>query len=208
LHNLTETYEDLKNLEIQIEQKFLGIKKLLEETNKNKNLTPEELDQLALDLFKIKKSIFIKNENSQILNLSDKTKANHLSEIMEEYYKCKTEIAKYTKTQTKHQNIAKALAKILIYLGGIFFIIELYLVYYLTFEVLSWDITEPMTYLLGCFNLILIFRLKKKFRGQDAFQYFTNLFLNIMLRKTKKIDFDKMLKLRKNISDIERFMRR
>ena len=207
LKNLSDTKDVAKLLEYHIEQRFLGVKNIIEQQNKNKNLSQDELDQIALDLFKLKKSIYIKSEVSHF-NLSEKSKASQLSDIMEEYYNCKTEIAKQANALSKYENRANALAKILIYLGGIFFIVELALVYYLTFEVYAWDITEPMTYLLGCFNLILIFWFKKKFKSQDAFGYFKSFFLKLMLRKSKKVDFDKVQKLRKSIEDIERFMTR
>jgi len=193
--------------EHSFEQSLIRLKKLIEKSNQNLQLSQEELDQIALDLIKIKKSIYIKNEISQF-DLSGKFKADHLSDIMEEYYKCKTEFAKQTNALSKYENRAKGLTKFVIYLGGIFFIIELFLIYYLTFEVYAWDITEPMAYLMGCFNIVLIFWLKKKFNGLDAFEYFKNLFLRLMLRKTKKVDFEKMKNLRKSISDIEKFMTR
>lgn len=160
-----------------------------------------------MDIFKLEKSIYIKSEISHF-NLGGNLNPNQLSDIMEEYYKCKTELAKHANSLSKYENRAKALTKILIYLGGLFFIAELFLIYYLTFEVYAWDITEPMTYLLGFFNLVLVFWFRKKFKGQDAFEYFKNIFLRLMLGKSKKIDFEKVQKLRKSIGDIERFMKK
>lgn len=205
LKDISRISDLAKNVDNSIETQLKKIKKIINDFNKNKNLTDDELDQILIDLFKMKNSIYLKKE-VQDFNLNENVKAHDLSGIMEEYYRSKTEIAKAMRTEDKYKKISKSLTKLTIYLGGIIFIVELFLIYYLTFEVYAWDITEPMTYLLGCFNLILIFYMKKKFNGKGAFQYFDGLFLNMFLKRSKKIDFQKVERLRRNVTDIERFM--
>jgi hypothetical protein len=208
LKTSNDTSEITTDSQSEMEKDFIKLKQLIDFSNKNKNLSYEELDQLSLDLFKIKNSVYLKNESfTQNIN-EDKNFPNRLSKIMEDYYNNKSEYSRFINDRNKLENRAKRLTTFVIYFGGIFFIVELFLVYYLTFVVYAWDITEPMTFLLGCFNLLLVFWLKKKFNGLSAFEYFRNLFLRMILKRSKKIDLAKMEKLRKSIKDIEKLMLR
>lgn len=207
MKNLIDTSQIVKNFEYNLESRYLQLQKTLEEYNKNSNISLEELEQIAIDLYKIQISIHLKNEVSDF-NLKENSKAHNLLEVMEEYYKCKSEYAKSIQVQNNLDLRAKALTKILIYLGGIFFILELIAIYYFTFEVYTWDITEPIVYMLGCINLIIICLFKRKFNKAEPFTYFRYLFLRFFIRRSKKIDLKKMEELKKRISDIEKLMSR
>lgn len=123
-----------------------------------------------------------------ILKYTGKGKDNILNELFlkeKEYSKLLQENEKYT-------NKAKTKAKLIIALGGILFIAELLLLYYGTFIEFSWDVTEPMTYLVTCLNFLLILLFHKKFKGSSAHSYFTNKFLAKSFGKSKLENLKKM----------------
>ena len=179
--------------------------KTIREFNKNENLTKENFEKISIELYKIKNSINLNTELNIFSKFQEKN-ITKLSDILEEYYMNKHEISKLNHLHKSYEKKAEALSKVVLYIGGLFFVVQLYLIYYFTFEVYSWDITEPMTYLMGCFNLFLIFYLKKRFKGSDPFTFFKTKFLNILIKRSGKIDFEKMEKLKINIREIERFM--
>lgn len=195
----------MKNLENKIENDYKEIQDLLGKYNNNQNLTQEELKQIASDLFKIENSIYLNKEISEF-NSNKEIKAHNLSDLMEEYYRCKTEVAKFKTYEEQKTKTANLMAKILIYLAGLFFVAELYWIYYITFEVYSWDITEPMVYLLGFFNLTVIALLKMKLKGLTPHEYYTKFFYRMIAGKYRKPELQNLDKLKKQIKDIEKFM--
>jgi hypothetical protein len=188
-----------------MENDYQEIHYLIEKYNKNPNLTQEEIKQIASQLFKIENSIYLNKEISDF-NFKENIKVHNLSDLMEEYYRCKKEYAKFKDYEEGKSKTANFLAKILIYLGGLFFIGELYWIYYITFEVYSWDITEPMVYLLGLFNVIVVAILRIKLKGLTPHEFFGKFFLRMISRKYKKSQLNNLEKIRKQIKDIEKFM--
>ena len=191
-------------MENKIENDYKEIQDLLGKYNNNPNLTQEELKQIASDLFKMENSIYLEKEISSFG--SKDIKMHNLSELMEEYYRCKAEIAKFKTFEEGKEKQANFMAKILIYLAGLFFVAELYWIYWITFDVYSWDITEPMVYILGFFNLTIAALLKIKFKGLTPHQYFGKFFLRMISNKHRKPQLDSVDKLRKQAKDIEKFM--
>jgi len=121
--------------------------------------------------------------------------------LLNKYYELKSEYSRLLLEEKKVVRSCSRKTKALILLGGLFFVIQLFLIFYMTFVKYSWDITEPMTYLTGCINILIVCLLKYKFKQQSAFQYFNLKFL----KRTKfyKNDFSKIAKIKDEISRIE-----
>lgn len=169
--------------------------------NKNNLLTQQDLDKIALDLFKIKKSYYSESVNdtmSQFRNLTD---------MFESYYKLKSEFAKLSMTKSELLNQCGTKAKLLIALGGLLFVTELILIYYGVFIQYSWDIVEPMTYLVGCANFVLILYYRKKLGNLSAHQYYTQKFFNKIVKR-KKFNEELYFSTEKKIKEIEKVFNR
>jgi len=204
--------EDLQNLDIVskgfsqqisnekhlISDNILEIYRKLQSFSTNNDTKANmELYEMALQLYSIQTHFY--NEVNQ--KLMDNSDPKAFQNLLNQYYELKKVYSRllYEEQQTLKKSARKA--KFLIFLGGFLFVIQLVLIYYLTFVKFSWDITEPMTYLTACTNVFLVCLLKLKFKQQTPFQYFQMGFF----RKTKffKTDFLKMNKLKDEISKIE-----
>jgi hypothetical protein len=161
------------------ETEFKRISEIVHAHNTNKKLTEDELFKLSLSLFRLRNS---HQEFSSLIN-----NKHSLSELFEEYYKLKGDYARMSIERDKYLLAAEKRAKLLILLAGLVLVIELCLIYYGTFIVYTWDITEPMTYLLGCANIVLFLILRKRYGNQTAFEYHTDKFFS---RITKKKNFN------------------
>lgn len=180
-----EKVENLTNVD-----EFEKIKNFVSNFNQNKNLTDEQIFEICLKIYRLR-------------NLSEMKENKNLVELFNEYYKLKSEFAKLNNTNDKYTNSAEKRAKLLILLAGLFFVIELGLVYYGTFVLYTWDITEPMTYLLGCFNMVVLLALRKRFGNMSAFEFYTKKFYSKIIKKNK---FDARLleDTRNKIKEIEK----
>lgn len=167
----------------------------------------KEISRINNNIFEIKKieiskipncnsnEIALEDENKiselkrKILQLENNVKKNYPLDLIlnytgksnsllqEELFSLEKEYSVLWQNKIKYENKAKSKAKFVIALGGILFIVELFLLYYGTFIEFSWDVTEPMTYLVTCFNFLLILLFNKKFKGASAHSYFTKKFL-------------------------------
>ena len=149
--------------------------------NKNPNLTDKEIQDISMNLLKIKHAY----SNSDLLPVLDKYK--NLEEIFSVYYNLRHEFARLHLEKEKIMWKSETKARILILLGGLFFIVQLMLIYYGTFVKYSWDIVEPMTYLMGCMNIVIVLLHRRKFKNFSALDYYTNKFF---LKKVTKKKFD------------------
>jgi hypothetical protein len=163
-------YEKVENL-MKIDE-FEKIKKLITNYNDNKNLTKEQFFEICLKIYRIRNLNELK-DNTNFVNLFN------------EYYILKSEFAKLNNLNDIYLQRAGNWARLLLLFAGLFFVIELGLIYYGTFVLYTWDITEPMTYLLGCFNIVLLLALRKKFGNFSAFEYYTKKFYNRIINKNK-----------------------
>ncbi len=145
--------------------------------NKNKNLKSDEIKNISMDLFRIK---HFYNQRNITQNLG---KFKNLQELFQSFYESKHLYANMHSLREKLLRKSENKAKFVILMGGLLFVVELFLIYYGTFIKFSWDIVEPMTYLMGCMNFVLILYFRKKFKTSSANEYFTNRFFNKMLRK-------------------------
>ncbi len=172
-----EDYDLKKDLVYNPIYELKELTKKITNIGKNSNFTNDEINKIALQLFKIKhhyNSIEFRSKLSEYKNLED---------LLEKYYTYKSEYVSLHKIFRGLLASSELKSKLLILFGGLFFVIELALIYYGTFILLSWDITEPMTYLLGCFNVVLIFALKRKMGNLSPSEFFTGRFLNKAMKK-------------------------
>lgn len=169
---------------------------VLKEVNKNIKLLDNEIEALEVKISQIKHYYNNSLENKII----DSAKYPNLSVLFEDLYSSKAEFRKLNFQYNQLNRNAEKKAFFVILLGGLLFVIELILLYYGTFVELSWDITEPITYLVTCLNLVLVLGMKKKFRGLSAHEYFTKRFLD---KKLKSFNTSKFNSLKSNISEIE-----
>jgi len=170
--------QDLKHDEISDLKK---ISETLRNFNKNRNLKEKEIEEISMKLLSIKHCYYNK-ELTPLLN-----KFKNLDEVFSSYFKLRQEYVKRHSAKEKLMWNSETKAKLLILLGGFFFLIELILIYYGTFVKYSWDIVEPMTYLMGCMNIVIILLYRKKFKNSGAFEYYSNKFF---LRQIKNKKFD------------------
>jgi hypothetical protein len=179
------------------EAEFKLIQDVVGMHNKNRQISEDELFKLSLSLFKLR------NSHHEYSNLI-KNKAS-LSELYEEYYRIKSDYARMCLEEDKYIRSAEKRARLLILLAGLVLVAQLALISYGTFVVYTWDITEPMTYLLGCFNIVVFLVMRRKFGNLTAFEYYTNKFFARIVKRNK---FDN-LKLEANrlkIKEIEEFL--
>ncbi len=174
-------WQEIKKDELLSEETTL--RNQLLKINKNPNLTQKELEDIELSIHQIRN--FYSNSLEDKLIKSDEM--TNLSLLIEDLYISKSELAKMNSLYNKHSYTADKKALLVILLGGSIFIFELLALYYGTFIYLSWDVTEPITYLVTCANLLLALIMKRKFGTNHAHEYFKNMFLR---RKLKKINFD------------------
>jgi hypothetical protein len=185
-----KNYEKVENL-LKIDE-IDKIKKFITHYNEDKNLTDQEIFEICLKIYRIR-------------NLNELKDNKNFIETFNEYYKLKTEFAKMNTMNDNYLRSAEGRARLLLLLAGLFFVIELGLIYYGTFIVYTWDITEPMTYLLGCFNIVVLLGLRKKFGNTSAFEYYTKKFYNSIIKK-KKFNNMKLEDTKSKIKEIERFI--
>lgn len=102
---------------------------------------------------------------------------SNYAQYFEALYQLKMDFNKTNSEYLHDERKAQRLTLILLSIGGLIFIIELGLLYWGTFIEYSWDITEPITYLVLCGNILLALLMKKKFKGIPSHQYFTQRFL-------------------------------
>lgn len=155
------------------------IEKVKRFSNSKSNLKEEDISKIAWQLFKIKNFYQGKDYKSFL------SQFKNLSEILEKFYELKSEYNSLHQLKEKLLQKCEFKSKVLLLLAGILFIIELILIYYGTFIHFSWDIVEPMTYLMGCSNLILILYFKKKMGTLSPHQFYTQKFFNNLVRKKK-----------------------
>lgn len=175
------------------------IKKKLEALNNNKDLSNEELHQIALQIYKIKD--YYNNTDLK----SSQSNFKNLEEIFKNYYNLKSE---YTKLHTLKESLLKKCeikAKILLLLAGLLFVLELILLYYGTFIKYSWDITEPITYLAGCCNVILVLYYRRKIGSLSAFEFYTNKFFKRLVKR-KKFNENHFEEVGKKLKEIENIL--
>jgi hypothetical protein len=79
------------------------------------------------------------------------------------------------------------------------------LVYYGTFVLFTWDITEPMTYVMGCFNVVLFLIMRKRFGKLTAFEFYTQKYYT-KLAKRNKLDTGYLISAKTRINEIERIL--
>jgi hypothetical protein len=181
-------YEKVENL-TKVDE-LQKIKSFVLSYNENLNLTEEQIFEICLKLYRMR-------------NPSEMKESKNLVELFNEYYKLKNEFAKMNNTNDKYMSSAEKRAKLLLLVAGLFFVVELGLIYYGTFVLYTWDITEPMTYLLGCFNIVILLALRKRFGNMSAFEFYTKKFYSRIIKKNK---FDARLleDTRMKIKEIEK----
>lgn len=185
--NKEEWKELYKTNESTLEIKEIDLKSndsIISNTSNSKNLQ----NDLCKKIYLLENNLAQNYSLDLILKYTGKGKDYILNELFlkeKEYSKLLQENEKYT-------NKAKTKAKLIIALGGILFIAELLLLYYGTFIEFSWDVTEPMTYLVTCLNFLLILLFNKKFKGSSAHSYFTNKILAKSFGKSKLENLKKM----------------
>ena len=128
------------------------------------------------------------------------TTTTNISTLYEKLHLLKKEYSTLLKNEEILSKSADKKTLFLILLAGSLFIIELILLYYGTFIVFSWDLTEPMIYLVTCANLVLVLLIKTKFRNVPAHKYLRGYFMR------KKTQNSRINSIRSNISSMERMI--
>jgi hypothetical protein len=189
------------NLHLQpfSENQFSYILEKIKDLDSKHNLSEEELNQITFQILKLK------NFYSNIDTSSNLAGFKNLTELFSEYYKLKSEYVNLHTLKEKLLRTCEIKSKFLIFLGGILFVIELFLLYYGTFVKYSWDIVEPITYLVGCCNIILILFYKKRIGNLSAFEYFTHRSFEKFVKKGK-FNQKHLEDLGKKIKDLEKLL--
>jgi hypothetical protein len=159
------------------------IEKIKNFSHNTTDLKDEEISKIAWQLFKIKNFYQGKDYKSFL------SQFKNLSEILEKFYDLKSEYNSLHQLKEKLLQKCQFKSKVLLLLAGILFILELILIYYGTFIQFSWDIVEPVTYLIGCSNIILVLYYRKKMGALSPHQFYTQKFFNNLVRKK---NFDQM----------------
>lgn len=170
---------------------------VLNRISKNISLSKEDYEAIELKIHEIKH--YYKNSLEGKI-IKDEFKS--ISHLFEQYYESKSKYFTILKKLEGLEKSASFKALIIILIGGLLFVIELGALYYGTFHLLSWDITEPITYLVTCFNLLLALIFKRKMGKLSPHEYFKSLFVRRGLNKLKISDSD-INKLRSEIQKIE-----
>jgi hypothetical protein len=200
-YTTTEHYRIQKDLVHNEKSDLELISETVRNFNKNEKLTDREFEEISTNLLRIKHS-YTNRELSPALE-----KFKNLYELFSAFYKLKQEFASLHSVKEKLMWICETKAKILILLGGLFFIIELFLIYYGSFVKFSWDIVEPLTYLMGCMNIVIILLYRKKFKETGAFEYYSNKFFMRQVRK-KKFDLIHFEETQKKLKELEMILNR
>jgi hypothetical protein len=202
-HNMeytqTEKYKLKEDFSHNTKNELDEIIKQVRNFNKNNALTDEEIIQIAMNLFKIKKFYVTRNLHESL------GQYKKLTDLFETYYNLKNEYANLSNIKDKLLYSCRNKAKLLLIVGGLLFIIEMILIYWGVFIKYSWDIVEPITYLVGCVNFILILIYRKKFGISSAQEFYTKKFFYRLIKKKK---FDEVLfnQTGRKIKEIEKIL--
>lgn len=176
----TEAYEGLKHRQA-IYREFKDIedqlKGLVKSTNNNNKISDDKIFSLATKLYSIK-NFYLNETEGKHFDTS-------LNEIFEGYYNSKEELGKMNLVKTSLEKKASRRALLIILLAPLIFLLELIAIYIGTFQIYSWDITEPMTYLLSIANMVAILYYRKKIGNDGAHTYYRNRFFKKYVRKGK-----------------------
>lgn len=178
------------------EIKRIEISKIPNCNSNEKSLDENKISELKRKILQLENNVKKNYPLDLILNYTGKSN----SLLLEELFSLEKEYSVLWQNKIKYENKAKSKAKFVIALGGILFIVELFLLYYGTFIEFSWDVTEPMTYLVTCFNFLLILLFNKKFKGASAHSYFTKKFLT---KSFGAKNLDKIQELQQKINFIK-----
>ena len=175
-HESGDKFESLKHKQI-IYQDYKDIEAKLKQilTKFDKSITDEKVFEIALRLYSMK-NFYVNEKDGKHID-------NNLNEIFEDYYNSKEELDKMNLMKLKFEKRAKFNAKLYILIAPLMFLIELILIYYGTFQMFSWDIVEPMTYLLSILNLIGILIIRRRIGNDTAHQYYSKNFFRKYLKK-------------------------
>lgn len=147
------------------------------------SMSNEEYEAIELKIHEIKN--YYKNTLDGKIGIGN---FKSLSQLFEQYYDSKAQYFAISKKIEGLERSSSIKALIIILFGGLLFVVELGALYYGTFHLLSWDITEPITYLVTCFNLLLALIFKRKMGKLSPHDYFKSLFLKRGMRKLKISD--------------------
>jgi len=183
--NTTEKFKIKEDFAHNAQDEIKAIKENLKRLDRSEKLNEKDFEDLAVSIYRIKffnSGLKEVNEfkNSKLSNLY-----KNLEEVFEDFYQLKSEYVKLYKIKEKLINKSEFRTKALFLLAGVIFIFELLFIYWGTFVRFSWDIVEPITYLIGCANLVLILLLKRKMGNLSPKEYYINRFFNRMVRKGK-----------------------
>ena len=160
----------------------------------NKSLSEDELYLIAVKLYSLKHYYVNQKENKHI----DK----NLNEILEEYYSLKEELNKMNLTKSQLEQKASFKAKLFILIAPLIFLVQLILIYIGTFQIYSWDIIEPMTYLMSIANFIGILYFRKKIGSDTTHNHYKKIFFSKYVKR-KQFDMDRYLSLKDRIEKFE-----
>ncbi len=191
----SEMFEGLKNKQ-NIYRDFKEIEQKLKNfINKHgKTITYEKLYEIAIRLYSIKN---LYNHETQGKHIDQ-----NLNEIFENYYNAKKELGIMNLQKNNLERKAYLKGKCVILLAPLVIFVQLVLIYIGTFQIYSWDITEPMTYLLSIANIVGVLYFRKKFQDCGAHRYYKNVFFKKYVRKGK-FDMKKYEELKKKVEDYE-----
>ena len=191
----TDMFEGLKQKQLiyrdykDIEQK---LKKFVQKHEKS--ISEEKLFDIAIRLYSVKNLYIHETQGNNI--------DQNLNETFENYYKAKKDLRIMISQKTNLERKAAFKGKCLILIAPLIFLIQLIAIYIATFQIYSWDITEPMTYLLSIGNIVGILYFRKKFGDLNAHKYYKNMFFRKYVRKGK-FDLKKYEELKKKLEDYE-----
>lgn len=169
---------------------------LLEDINKNKLLSDFEIYEIKRKITKFKYS-YSNSINEKVL-----LDEYNISGIFNNLYDLKYEYNIMNKKLEKIEKNCQRKALLLILFSGSLFIIELFCLYYGTFILYSWDIIEPMTYIMTCFNFLLLIIAKRKFGRLSPHEYLKNYFFQRKI-KSSNFNLESYNQMRRNILLIE-----
>ena len=179
-------YRDFKEIEQKL-KKFLN--------KHGKSITDEKLYEIAVRLYSIKNLYNHETQGKQI--------DQNLNEMFENYYDAKKQLGIMNLQKNSLERKAYIKGKFVILLAPLIFLVQLVLIYIGTFQIYSWDITEPMTYLLSIANMVGVLYFRKKFKDHGAHRYYKIFFFNKYVSKGK-FDMKKYEGLKKKVEDYEK----
>lgn len=169
---------------------------LLEEINRNKLLSDFEIHEIKRKIRKFKYSYSNSIKEKVLFD------ENNISRIFDNLYDLKYEYNIMNKKLEKIEKNCQIKALLLILFSGSLFIIELFCLYYGTFILYSWDIIEPMTYIMTCFNFLLLIIAKRKFAKFSPHEYLKNYFFQKKI-KSSNFNMESYNQMKRNILLIE-----